>query len=145
MAYDPAWISCRENMGRDITGDDASGTDRCATAYGNPCVDDRSATDPDVVFYDDGKCIFQSLFSQFRVQWMISRVNMDIGSQKYMVANAYFGAVQKNAVCIGVEVMADMQVIAVVAMEGRNDFDIRFAGTQKIFENLQSGFCRFRR
>lgn len=134
---DPARVPGSQNVGRDIFRDDAAGTDGRAGTDGYASIDDSIAAYPDIVAYGNGMCRFDSLTATFRIERVGCRVKLDVRAQKYIIADPDFGAIKKHAIGVGVKMMSEIDVVAVVAMKGRHEFQIVRTASKKRFQNIQ--------
>lgn len=67
ISDNPAGVSCRQNMIRNILGNHASRTDNAVFPDGNAGVDYNIAADPDIVSDCYRISIFQSLIAAFGI------------------------------------------------------------------------------
>ena len=67
ISDNPAGVSCRQNMIRNILGNHASGTDNTVFSDGNAGIDYNIASYPDIVSDYYRISVFQSLIAAFGI------------------------------------------------------------------------------
>jgi len=75
----------------------------------------------------------KSLIAPFNIHRVTRSINTDIGSDEYVAANGYPCTIQNDKIHIGIEIFANLDVVAVIALEG--------AFNEKIFSDFpEQGF-----
>src|SRR5690606_39227836 len=80
-------------------------------------IDNRLATDPDIVLNSDRCREFPAQVSGFKMDRMTSGKQTDIRSKEYIVPNGHCSAVQYGTIVVAVEVLPDGDVIAIITMK----------------------------
>ena len=75
------------------------------------------SADPYVVSYSDWACIFESFVALGCFERVSGGVESAVGGDEYVVAEGYFCTIEDNEVEVGIEVFANFDVEAVVAVE----------------------------
>lgn len=101
----------------DVGCDDASGSYDAVVADGHAWQDAYLGTYPYVVADGDGACVFQPFVPVNGVDGVPGCVKSAVGGYEHVVAECDFRFVEYDEVEVGVEVLADSDVVAVVAME----------------------------
>lgn len=121
-------------------GDDAASADGGASANGDAGADDCAATKPDVIADGDGEGIFPAFGTFCGVEGMGGGVDLNFGAEQAAVTEVDGGAVEDDAVKVDVEVVACLDVAAIVAAEVRADFAIAAdAAEEGLDEGLLAG------
>ena len=108
-------------MSRNILCHHTACSDHCTVADAHSRQDDYVPSDPHVVADADGVSILQSGITLFHVQRMSGGIDAHIGSDEYIVADADVRSVQNHQVGVCKEILSDVDVVTIVAVERRND------------------------
>ena len=106
-----------DGVGRNISGDDASGSNDTVVSDGHSGKNGRTGADPDVAADRDRHGDFQSRLALFRINRMLGGGETAVRSNKHMVAERNLDAVGYNQIVIRIEVVADKDVVSVIAPE----------------------------
>ena len=82
------------------------------------------ATNPAIVADDDRAGGFSAFAPQTRIERVLGGVDADLWTQQAIVTDTYFGSVENDAATVGVEIFANVNVDAIVAIEQRVDDDV---------------------
>ena len=115
---------------------DAAGTNHGAIADRDAGADNRSAADPAVGTDGDGARMFAARAALEVMEWMMRGVDLYGGADECVVADADPAAVKEGATGIDVDIVAEADAVAVVAMEGRTDDGCRGDAGDELFEQL---------
>lgn len=113
-----AGVACGYSARGNVGCDDASGSYDAVVADGHAWQDAYLGAYPDVVADCDGACVFQPFVPVYGVEGVPGCVKAAVGGYEYVVAECDFRFVEYDEVEVGVEVLADGDVVAVVAVEG---------------------------
>lgn len=105
--------------GRHVVGDDAAGADDGIVADSDACQDDGAAADPDIAPDRDRPPGFEAGAAQGRVARMVGGVDVHAGSDAAIVADHDRGDIKEHAIEIDEHPRAQVDVPAIVAVEGR--------------------------
>ena len=100
---------------RNIPGHDAACPYDHIAAYGHAWQHMDSAAEPDIVAHNDGMSVFQAGISPFCVNGVARSVESAVGGDEHVVPEYDFCRIEYHGVVIGEEVVADFDVVAVVA------------------------------
>ena len=106
-------------MGRDILDHYGAGADHHIVADGHAGADDHIAAEPYVIADGDRACTFRPGCAYRRVDGMIRGVQAYARPEEHAIADGDPRHVKEDAVHVGVEVVADIGVAPVVAVEWR--------------------------
>lgn len=95
----------------------ASGSNGAVVADCHAGEDADVCSDPHVVAHGDGMCIFQSGVAQVGFQWMSGGVESAVGSYENVFSECDGCFIEDDKIYVGVEVFADVDIVAVVAIE----------------------------
>lgn len=115
IPYYFARVPGSKNVRRDIFGYDAARSNGCASANRQTRIDNRTAANPDAISQYNGFSRFQPGITLFRHQRMRCGIDLNTGTQKHVIAYGDFCAIEHHTVKIGIKVIADVDVIAVIA------------------------------
>lgn len=101
--------------------DDAAAADHDITAYGNSGHHLNARTDPHIIAHGNRIGIFQALISTLRIYRVSCRVETAVGRDKYIIAKRHFSSVKNNRVVISKEVLADLDIVTVIASKRGNN------------------------
>src|SRR5690349_22494740 len=124
VADHPARISCSENIRGNVSGNNASRSDRRAPSDRDPGIDDRPTANPDAVFHGNGCSGFQTGITVLRCKGVGCSIDLHRRAQKDIMPHDDVRAIQHDAIEIGVEVIPYQKVITVVAIKGWLDMKI---------------------
>ena len=96
---------------------DAAGADHAAVANRNAGTDHGAAADPAVSPDGNGISILPPLAPQAIIERMMRRINLHVGSNQRMRADADIGAVEKRTVGIDKNVLTEDDAVSVIAMK----------------------------
>ena len=130
LADDPTRVTGGHHPARDVFDDDRARADDDVVADADPGVDGDVGPDPDVVADMDGLAEFQLHVPHVLVDWVAGGVDADSRGQKDVVPDIDVAYVEDDQIVIGVEVFANVDMAAVIAMERRLDVK-RVAGFGK--------------
>jgi len=85
--------------------------------------DDCCRTYVDLVFDDDGTSS-QLTLAAFALHWLIGAAKYDVLANMHSTANADVGGIFYSTVGIDEGIVANVDVVAVIAMEWVNDYDL---------------------
>ena len=108
-------------MGGHVMRHHAACADDGPVADGHTRQDDHVAAYPHVVADADGVGILQACVAAGDVERMASSIDAYVRRNEYVVADGDVGSVEDDEVGVGKEVAADADVVAVVAIERRDD------------------------
>ena len=118
---DPAGVSRRDDAGGDVSGHHGACRNHRAAADGDAGAHHGIAADPHAVPDGDGPAELQTGVPDLRRGGVSGGVETDPGTEKNMAADGDGGHIQKDTVVIGVEIVADGDLAAVVTAEGGLD------------------------
>lgn len=124
-------IPAHYRIGRHVFGHYRAGSDNRIIANGHARINHRASADPDVMAYGDRFTVLQPAVTFGRVQRMRGCINVHPRCEHTVIANADRADVQHDAVEVGVKIVAQIDVIAVVAAEARLNISA-FALTQQV-------------
>ena len=133
-AYDAARVTAGDDVGRDVAHDHTAGCDDGIVADGHAGGDGHAAANPHVVADGDGPGIFEPLVATLHIDGVAGSIEAHVGGNEYVVADGDGGLVEHHAVEVGKEVFAYVDVVAVVAQEGRYDGEPFGRGAQNVAE-----------
>ena len=81
----------------------------------------NARTDPHIIAHGNRIGIFQALISTLRINRVSCRVETAVGRDKYIIAKRHFSSVKNNRVVIGKEVLADLDIVTVIASKRGNN------------------------
>ena len=114
-----AGIAHRHRMGGDVLDHHGAGADHHVIADGDAGAYHDVTAEPDVVADGDGACSLRSGGAHRGVDWMVRRVQADAWSEEHAVADGDLRHVEEDAIHVGVEVVSDVGIAAVIAVERR--------------------------
>ena len=114
---DAAGVAGGDDVGGDVAGDYAAGSDGGVVADGDTGEDSYVCTDPHVVAHGDGSGVFESGVAEVYFERMPGGVESAVRSYEYVVAECDRGFVKDDEVEVGKEVFSDMYVVAVVTVK----------------------------
>lgn len=115
--YDATGVPHCQRTGWDILVDHTSGTDDAIIANGYSGQDTDVRSYPHVVAYRNRPGVFQTTVSLIHINGMTGGIKAAIGGDEDIVAKRHLSAVKNHAVHIGIKVLSDLHVIAIVAEE----------------------------
>lgn len=134
LSYDATWIACRKYIARNISRHDAPSSNDGARTNGDARQNDGAASHPDVRADDDRLAVF--LPSPGRgIQWMKWRVDLHRRSKESEIPDRDGADVEHDAIEVEEDALAEVNVLAVVAVEGRLHPDGVAAGAKKPAED----------
>ena len=110
-------IAGSDGVGRDIAGNDTTGSNRTVVTNRDAGEDSDIAANPDTVAYRDRLSPFAARIALDRIGAMTSRIDADIRATETIVANSDQGFVKDSKMEIGEEPFAKTDMLAVVAVE----------------------------
>lgn len=120
---DAAGVAGGDDVGGDVAGDHAAGSDGGVVADGDTGEDGYVCADPHVVAHGDGSGVFESGVAEVYFEGMPGSVESAVGGYEYVVAECDRGFVKYDEVEVGKEVFTDMYVVAVVTVKRLLDDD----------------------
>lgn len=132
-----AGVADRDDVAWDVFGHHTARADRDIVADGYARNNLHAAADPDVVADGDGECVLETQVSPFDVHRMACGVDADVGPDENVVANCDLGLIQDNQINVGVEVLADLDVEAVVEVDRAFDLEPLAALAEHLAQQLR--------
>lgn len=117
-AYDTTWIPDSQRPGRNIPVHYTSRTDNAIVTDGHSGQDTDMRTYPHVVADGNRPCIFQPAVPLLYIERMAGCIKATVGSDEHIVAKRDLGFVQHDTIHVGIEILANLDVITVIAIEG---------------------------
>ena len=103
--------------GRNVPIDDAAGADDAVVTDGHARQDDTVSADPNVAAHSNRIGIFEPLVALLIVDRVTGGIKSAVGSDEYIVAEGDFRSVEDDTVVVDIEVVARLDVIAIVTPE----------------------------
>jgi len=135
------WVADDCDAGWDIVGDYAAGPDDGVVADGDAGEDDGASADPDVAADADWLAALEVAEASFGGARVVGGVDLDDGADLGAVADLDEVDVEEDAVEVEEDAAAEVDVVAVVAEEGRPDGGVLAAGGEDFAEERLVG-CR---
>ena len=123
MADDPCGIACHDATFGNVFRDDRPRAYHRLIADGDPWQDDRSGADPNVIADRDVSGDVDSISTGIWFYGVSDGKDHDFWAELAIIPDRDFACVKEDAVEIGEEVLADIDVGPVIAMEGWLDED----------------------
>lgn len=117
----PAGAAHGHHPVRDVPVHHAARADHRVAADAHAGQHRHRRADPHIVAHRDGVGVLQAPVALPGVQGMARRGKDAVGRDEHIVAEHHLRAVQDDAVVVGIKILADLDVAAVVAPEGRGD------------------------
>lgn len=95
-------------------------------------------TNPTVVTYSDWLCKLYPTVSLNRIDWMSCRIDSDLWCYKTVFTNTNFRYVQNDTAKIGIEILTNVYIQPVIAVESRFNVNAISCRTQQGFDYLYS-------
>ena len=134
----PAGIAYRNRIGRNIPGHDASRADDRIVANGHPRQNHTVGTDPDIITDSDGQGIVGHHFPVERIYRVSGGAECHIGANHDLVADEDLTVIHQHQIEIGVEILTDMDMLAVGHVHGRLEEKILAAASQNALHHSLS-------
>lgn len=129
----PAWVAGGHAVGWDVLNHDAASTNDGVVTDRDARHHPDSPADPDIVANSDRVGIFHAGISSFRVKRVTGSVEATVRTDKNIVAKGHPACIQDSQVVVGVEVVANLDIPAIVAPEVWFDLAVFTALTQDLF------------
>jgi len=127
------------DAGRDVVGDDGACSDDGVVADGDAGEDDGAAADPDVAADANWLAALEVGAACFGIAGVIGGVDLDGGADLGAVADLDGVDIEENTIEVKEDAGAELDVIAVVAEEGRTDGGVLAAGGEDLFKERLMG------
>lgn len=114
-------VSDRDAARRDIAHDHRSSPDHASVSYRNAGADDSPGADPHIVADGNGQHIFERRTALFGINGMLRRVDQDARRKHDVAADPHLRPVEDHAIEIDEDMIAEMDVVSVIALERRHD------------------------
>ena len=122
-AYNPTRISSGDDVGRNIVCDDTPGSNDTIVSYGYTRSDGNSSADPYVIPDRNRPCVFEPFVSSLDIGGVTCRIEAHVGGDEHVVAYGDGSLVEHNAIVVGKEIFAQVNVMPIVAKERRYDYE----------------------
>src|SRR4051812_31490404 len=136
FAHDPAGVPDRHHPGRDVLRHHAPGPDHRRAPDRHTRADDGAAAKPDVVLDRDQPAELAAGGALDRIERMVGCQQLDRRRHLHAVADRDRDHVEDHAVEVHEDVVAERDVVAVVAEERRPDIGVRAEPAEKLAQNV---------
>lgn len=116
----PAGVAYGDGVIRDILHDDAPAADHHIAADRN-AGHHLHAADPHIVADGDGVGVFEPLVAALSVDGVPRRIKAAVRRDKHVIPKPDFGSVENDEIMVGIKILAELDVVAIVAPERRGD------------------------
>lgn len=141
-----AGVSCGNGPVGDIFGDYTAGSDYGIVSDVYARTNDRISADPYIIAQNDLNAVLIHGVAGIGVYRMSSGIDSYIGGKLAVISDFYFCHVQNGAVIVGEEVFSYLNVISIIAVEGRIDkssfrFSQQFLYDRGDFIKIRAIYC----
>ena len=128
---DPTWIAHSHGIVGNILHHHAAATDNDIGADGDTWHYMYACTYPHIITNSDRTSILQPLVATLKVYGMSCCVETAVWPHEHIVSKPYLRSIQDNEVVVGIEVLAYLDIIAIVAPERSGNCENLFRPSQK--------------